>query len=65
MRFKDFLEKENISLEKAAAELGISYEDARRYRLGLVIPRKKNMKKIFEWSRGRVTANDFYLTEDK
>lgn len=46
MRFKDFLEKENISLEKAAAELGISYEDARRYRLGLVIPRKENMKKF-------------------
>lgn len=65
MKLKIYMETNGITLEKAAAELGISYENVRRYAADLVIPRPDNMQKISRWSDGLVTANDFYLTDEK
>lgn len=64
MKLKKYMNMKNISIEKAASDLGISYENVRRYTADLVIPRPAMMKKIVEWSGGEVTANDFYLTEN-
>lgn len=64
MKLKIYMETNGITLETAATELGMSYENVRRYAAGLVIPRIENMKKIVEWSGGLVNANDFYLAEE-
>lgn len=63
MKLKTYMEINGITLEKAAADLGFSYENVRRYAADLVIPRPDNMLQIIKWSGGKVTANDFYLTE--
>ena len=59
MKLSEFLQKENKTLEQASKELGFSYEDLRRYSQGLVFPRPERVIKITEWSKGKVTANDF------
>ena len=64
MKLQKYMETNGITLETAATELGMSYENVRRYAAGLVIPRIENMKKIVEWSGGLVNANDFYLAEE-
>lgn len=60
MKLEKYIEDEEISLKQAAEQLGFSYEDVRRYCKGEVIPRPENMKKIVEWSQGKVQPNDFY-----
>lgn len=65
MKFKKYIEENNISIEDAASALEFSYENVRRYAAGLVIPRAKNMKKIIDWSGGMVTPNDFFIPESK
>lgn len=64
MTLKEYLEKNKISIENAAKDLGFSYEDTRRYCHKIVIPRVERVKKIFEWSGGLVTANDFYFSDE-
>lgn len=60
MRFSDFIEESGKSRTEVANELGCSRQAVRRYVLGERIPRADEMQKIFEWSGGKVTANDFY-----
>lgn len=64
MTLKEYLEKNKISIKNAAKELGFSYENMRRYYHKIVTPRDERMKKIFEWSGGLVTANDFYFSDE-
>lgn len=64
MKLLKFLNKKKMSLKHAAKELHFSYEDIRRYTSGKAIPRVERMKKIISWSKGKVTPNDFYLTEE-
>ena len=63
MKLLDYIEKQENTIQKAAEELGFTYEDVRRYCKGIVIPRPDKMKKIIEWSNGEVTANDFYAVD--
>lgn len=65
MKLKKYMETNEITLEKAASELGMTYENVRRYAAGLVIPRSNNMQKITEWSEGEVMPNDFYRNYEK
>lgn len=65
MKLKKYMETNGITLETAASELGMAYENVRRYAAGLVIPRIESMQKIVKWSGEKVTANDFYLTEEQ
>ena len=60
MKLEQYIEKQQKTLKQAAEELGLAYEDIRRYCKGSVIPRPENMKKITEWSKGEVQPNDFY-----
>ncbi len=64
MKLKKYMEQKNISIEKAALELGFAYENVRRYAAGLVVPRPDRMKKILTWSKGKVTPNDFYTEKE-
>lgn len=68
MNIKEYMQKNEKTLEQASQELGFSYEDMRRYSQGLVFPRPERIIKITEWSGGEVTANDFinnYETENE
>ena len=59
MILQEYMDNNGISLAKASEELGFPYESVRRYALGVVFPRPDKIAKIFEWSKGEVTANDF------
>lgn len=61
MKLEKYIEAKEISLKRAAEQLDFAYEDVRRYCKGEVIPRQENMKKIVEWSKGKVQPNDFYF----
>ena len=63
MTLKEYLEKQNKNMYEYARELGFHPNDVRRYAIGEIIPRSEKMKKIYEWSGGLVTANDFYFSE--
>ena len=60
MQFHQFLKIHGIMYKKAAEELNFNYEDIRRYALKIVIPRADRLQKIHIWTKGAVTANDFY-----
>jgi len=60
MKFKKYLEKQEITLKKAADDMGMPYEYVRRYANEEVIPNRDNMQKITAYTCGAVTANDFY-----
>ncbi len=60
MKLSDFLIKNNITMSQAAKELGLSYENIRRYYNEIVVPRPTHMQKIVYWSGGSVRPNDFY-----
>lgn len=60
MTFKEYLNKKKLTLKKAAEALGFPYEYVRRYVNEGTIPSKKNMGKIIIFTKGKVTADDFY-----
>lgn len=65
MKLKIFRENLQISQSEAACQLLVSKDVYNSWEYGVRIPRPAMMKKIIEWSGGKVTANDFYLREDK
>ncbi len=64
MKLKIYRESLQISQSEAASQLLISKNVYNSWEYGVRIPRPAMMKKITEWSKGNVTANDFY-TEQK
>lgn len=64
MTLKEFIEKNKISISQLAEDLQIPYEYARRYVNEKTIPRPENMQKIIAYTKGEVTANDFYGVEE-
>lgn len=62
MTFEKYLINESISLNEAAKAIGVTYEAVRLYCRGKRIPRVEIRKKIQDWSGGKVTPNDFYLS---
>lgn len=65
MKFKDWLEKEDIPQDVIAKELNISQVSICYYANGQKIPRAETMQKIVTYTKGEVTANDFYDVEVK
>lgn len=65
MKLKIFLEQKNISIQQMATDLGVPYEYVRRYANEQKIPRPETMAKIVAYTKGAVTANDFYGIEEK
>lgn len=60
MKFKTYLEENNISFAIAAGELDASSEGVRLWAEGMRVPRPDQMKRIYEWSNGMVQPNDYY-----
>ena len=60
MQFSEYLKEKNITQEQAAAELGVLQGVISMWVNGERLPRPENMKKIVEWSQGKVQPNDFY-----
>lgn len=65
MKLKNFLDKESISIQQMANDLELPYEYIRRYVNENKIPRPETMAKIAAYTKGEVTANDFYGIEEK
>lgn len=64
MKIKLYREKMNLSQIEAAAQLGVSKDVYNSWEYEIRIPRAKQMRKIYEWSGGLVTANDFYFSDE-
>lgn len=64
MKLKNFLDKESISIQQMANDLELPYEYIRRYVNENKIPRPGTMAKIVAYTKGEVTANDFYGIEE-
>lgn len=64
MKLKKFLDKENISIQQMATDLDLPYEYIRRYANENKVPRSETMAKIVAYTKGEVTANDFYGIEE-
>lgn len=65
MKLKNFLDKKSISIQQMATDLELPYEYIRRYVNENKIPRPETMAKIVAYTKGKVTANDFYGIEEK
>ena len=65
MKLKIFLDTRHISIQQMANDLNLPYEYIRRYVNENKIPRPETMAKIIAYTKGEVTANDFYNVESK
>ncbi len=64
MKLKDYMQKEGISIAQAAEQLGLNYEEVRRYYHGITIPRVARLREIILWSKGQVMPNDFFANDN-
>lgn len=60
MRLKEYFEINGITPEVAAEALDTTGVSINRYLKGRRIPNQKYMQKIFEYTNGAVTPNDFF-----
>lgn len=60
MKIKNYITKNKIKKTDAAKQLETSFVNIFRWINGVSIPRPAEMKKIFIWSNGEVSPNDFY-----
>lgn len=60
MKLKDYIKFREMSVRAAARDGGFPEENFRLWSLGRSVPRAECMLKLFKWSNGHVTPNDFY-----
>lgn len=65
MRLREYRESVSKTRAAAAGEIGTAVETMRRYELppghpSAAIPAREIMRRIYVWSAGTVTPNDFY-----
>ncbi len=64
MKLEQFRIKKKLTHKKLAESIGISGKSpestVQRWCMGKRIPEKKFMNKIKDFTKGKVTANDFY-----
>lgn len=65
MKLKNWLEKENKTMADVARDLGLSHTAVRYWVEGFRYPRLCQIQKIVAYTKGEVTANDFYGIEEK
>lgn len=65
MKLKDWLNKESKTVADMARDLKVEHPVARAWVVGQKIPRPETMAKIVAYTKGEVTANDFYGIEEK
>lgn len=65
MKLKNWMIKENVSREHLAKFLNTTVQAIGYYVNEQKIPRPETMAKIVAYTKGEVTANDFYGIEEK
>ena len=60
MKFNDFLKEEQLSIARFCKQTGLNEATVTKWKYNDVIPRKPEMMKVYEFSEGRVTPNDFF-----
>lgn len=65
MKLKTWMIKENVSREHLAKFLNTTVQAVGYYVNGQKIPRPETMAKIAAYTKGEVTANDFYGIKEK
>lgn len=63
MKLYQWRKKENKTQQELATELGTTQAIYQKWESGETIPRPESMQKIVEYTKGEVTANDFYNVE--
>ena len=63
MKLDIWMKKKNVSREILAKHLGVTVQAVGYYANGQKIPRPETMAKIVAYTKGEVTANDFYNVE--
>lgn len=64
MKLKKYLEKENKTVADMSRDLNIVHSVILRWANGERMPSAENMAKIVAYTKGEVTANDFYGIEE-
>lgn len=62
MKLRDYRMKLGLSQQAVGEEIGVDQSSIARYEDGL-IPRERVMRRIMEWSGGKVGPLDFYGDE--
>lgn len=64
MKLKEYLEKTQCTYEEFAQRIGVKTSSARRYAVGLRIPKPHIMQRIVVVTGGLVTPNSFYTNSE-
>ena len=66
MKLQEYRKKENKTQQDIANDLGVFQSVIQKWESGETIPRPESMQKIIAYTKGEVTANDFYgVNNDK
>lgn len=65
MKLSEYLQKNGILQAEFARKIGVTQGIVSYYVSGRTMPTRKNMQKIIEVTGGEVTADDFYVFEEK
>lgn len=60
MTLQEYLEKNKIGICEMAKQTGFTQPCCSMWAAGQRIPSRENMQKIFAYTNGEVTPNDFY-----
>ena len=63
MKLQEYRKKENKTQQDMANDLGVFQSVIQKWESGETIPRPESMQKIIAYTKGEVTANDFYGVE--
>lgn len=61
MDLKAYRESRRVGAQAAARELKVNPATLWRWEKGITLPDRSSMTRIGEWSKGKVTPNDFYI----
>lgn len=64
MKLYQWRKKENKTQQELAIDLGVFQSVIQKWESGETIPRPDSMQKIVTYTKGEVTANDFYGVEE-
>lgn len=64
MKLKEFLKREQVSIEDFAQKMGLSYAAVRQYVNAGRVPTPKVMRRIINVTDGAVQPNDFFAAND-
>ena len=61
MKLNDYLKYANISHQEFANSIGVSLSALHKWLYGQRFPNRNHLQKVYEETKGEVTANDFLL----